>query len=36
MAKSKWNVAMVGALGMVGTEMIKTLEMRNSPVAELV
>lgn len=31
----KWNVAVVGALGMVGTEMIKTLETRNFPVAEL-
>jgi aspartate-semialdehyde dehydrogenase len=30
-----WNVAVVGALGMVGTEMVKTLEMRGFPVAEL-
>lgn len=35
MSKEKWNVAVVGALGMVGTEMIKTLEMREFPVAEL-
>lgn len=35
MTNKKWNVAVVGALGMVGTEMIKTLEMRNLPVAEL-
>jgi len=35
MASKKWNVAVVGALGMVGTEMIKTLEVRNFPVAEL-
>lgn len=35
MSNEKWNVAVVGALGMVGTEMIKTLEMRNFPVAEL-
>ncbi|NLF12725.1 MAG: aspartate-semialdehyde dehydrogenase [Anaerolineaceae bacterium] len=33
--KDRWNVAVVGALGMVGTEMIKTLEARNFPVAEL-
>ena len=31
----KWNVAVVGALGMVGTEMIKTLESRNFPVSIL-
>jgi aspartate-semialdehyde dehydrogenase len=31
----RWNVAVVGALGMVGTEMIQTLERRNFPVAEL-
>jgi len=30
-----WNVAVVGAAGMVGTEMIKTLEQRAFPVAEL-
>jgi len=35
MTEKKWNVAVVGALGMVGTEMIKTLEMRDFPVAEL-
>jgi len=35
MSNKKWNVAVVGALGMVGTEMIKTLEMRDFPVAEL-
>ncbi|HNS50908.1 MAG TPA: aspartate-semialdehyde dehydrogenase [Anaerolineae bacterium] len=35
MGKSKWNVAVVGALGMVGTEMIQTLETRRFPVAEL-
>ncbi|MBS1248623.1 MAG: Aspartate-semialdehyde dehydrogenase [Chloroflexi bacterium] len=34
MTKKKWNVAVVGALGMVGTEMRKTLEMRNFPIAE--
>lgn len=32
--KEKYNVAVVGAMGMVGTEMIKTLERRNFPVAE--
>ncbi|MFW6208487.1 MAG: aspartate-semialdehyde dehydrogenase [Spirochaetota bacterium] len=32
--KQKYNVAVVGAMGMVGTEMIKTLERRNFPVAE--
>lgn len=31
----KWNVAVVGALGMVGGEMIKTLGARDFPVAEL-
>ncbi len=31
----KWNVAVVGALGMVGTEMIRTLERRCFPVKEL-
>jgi aspartate-semialdehyde dehydrogenase len=30
-----WNVAVVGAAGMVGTEMIKTLEQRRFPVREL-
>lgn len=35
MTEKKWNVAVVGALGMVGTEMTKTLEMRHFPVAEL-
>lgn len=35
MTSRRWNVAVVGALGMVGTEMIKTLEMRKFPVAEL-
>jgi len=35
MGNKNWNVAVVGALGMVGTEMIKTLEMRGFPVAEL-
>mgnify|MGYP006295331915 FL=1 len=33
--KDRYNVAVVGAMGMVGTEMIKTLERRNFPVAEL-
>ena len=32
--KEKYNVAVVGALGMVGTEMIKTLERRNFPIDE--
>jgi len=32
--KAKYNVAVVGAMGMVGTEMIKTLERRNFPVDE--
>jgi len=32
--KAKYNVAVVGAMGMVGTEMIKTLERRNFPVGE--
>jgi aspartate-semialdehyde dehydrogenase len=35
MSKHTWNVAVVGAAGMVGTEMIKTLEQRRFPVAEL-
>lgn len=32
--KDRYNVAVVGALGMVGTEMIRTLERRNFPVDE--
>ena len=32
--KDRYNVAVVGAMGMVGTEMIKTLERRGFPVAE--
>ena len=32
--KEKYNVAVVGALGMVGSEMIRTLERRNFPVGE--
>ena len=32
--KNKYNVAVVGAMGLVGTEMIKTLEKRNYPVGE--
>lgn len=35
MSDRKWNVAVVGALGMVGTEMIRTLETRAFPVGEL-
>jgi aspartate-semialdehyde dehydrogenase len=31
----RWNVAVVGATGIVGTEMIRTLEQRHFPVAEL-
>ena len=31
----RWKVAVVGALGMVGTEMMRTLERRRFPVAEL-
>jgi aspartate-semialdehyde dehydrogenase len=31
----RWNVAVVGAAGMVGTEMIRTLERRRFPVGEL-
>ncbi len=34
--KDKYNVTVVGALGIVGTEMIKTLERRNFPVASFV
>jgi len=33
--KKRWTVAVVGALGLVGTEMIQTLERRAFPVAEL-
>jgi aspartate-semialdehyde dehydrogenase len=33
--KTAWNVAVVGAAGMVGTEMIRTLERRGFPVNEL-
>ena len=36
MANKKYTVAVVGALGVVGTEMISTLERRNFPVKELV
>lgn len=32
--KEKYNVAVVGALGVVGSEMIRTLERRNFPVDE--
>jgi len=35
MSEKKWHVAVVGALGMVGTEMIKTLEERDFPISEL-
>ncbi len=35
MVDRSWNVAVVGALGMVGTEMIRTLERQNFPVHEL-
>ncbi|MBU0650385.1 aspartate-semialdehyde dehydrogenase [bacterium] len=35
MAMKQYNVAVVGASGAVGTEMIKTLEQRKFPVAEL-
>lgn len=34
-APKTWNVAVVGALGVVGTEMIRTLESRQFPVNEL-
>jgi len=34
-SQKTWNVAVVGAAGMVGTEMIKTLEQRRFPVNEL-
>ena len=33
--KSAYNLAVVGALGLVGTEVIKTLERRNFPLAQL-
>jgi aspartate-semialdehyde dehydrogenase len=33
--KTTWNVAVVGAAGMVGTEMTRTLERRGFPVDEL-
>lgn len=36
MARKAYTVAVVGALGVVGTEMISTLARRNFPVAELV
>jgi aspartate-semialdehyde dehydrogenase len=32
--KNQWNVAVVGALGLVGREMMKTLQQRKFPVAE--
>ena len=35
MTQTGWNVAVVGAAGMVGTEMIRTLEQRRFPVGEL-
>lgn len=35
MSPRRWNVAVVGAAGMVGTEMMKTLEQRGFPVQEL-
>ena len=34
MAKERFNVAVVGAMGMVGTEMTRTLERRNFPIDE--
>lgn len=36
MEEKKYRVAVVGALGVVGTEMISTLERRGFPVGELV
>jgi aspartate-semialdehyde dehydrogenase len=33
--KNEYTIAVVGAMGMVGTEMIRTLERRDFPVAEL-
>ena len=35
MKKQKYNVAVVGATGAVGNEMIATLEQRNFPVDKL-
>src|SRR5512137_1549413 len=35
MRKEKYQVAVVGATGAVGNEMIKTLEQRNFPVGKL-
>ncbi len=35
MSQQSWNVAVVGAAGMVGTEMIKTLERRRFPLRAL-
>ena len=35
MTQKTWNVAVVGAAGMVGTEMIRTLEERRFPVNQL-
>ncbi len=35
MSTHAWNVAVVGAAGMVGTEMMRTLEQRRFPVGEL-
>src|SRR4030043_2272858 len=35
MKKEKYNVAVVGATGAVGNEMIATLKQRNFPVAQL-
>ena len=35
MGEKLWNAAVVGALGMVGSEMIRTLERRRFPVREL-
>ena len=34
MLKKKYNVAVVGAMGLVGTEIIRTLERRRFPIAE--
>jgi aspartate-semialdehyde dehydrogenase len=35
MKKEKYNVAVVGATGAVGNEMVAILEQRNFPVAQL-
>ena len=35
MSQKRWNVAVVGAAGMVGAEMVRTLETRHFPVKEL-